>query len=38
VGAALAFTGFLLAMVVYFRQIQKGVTEKVSRYELVSEH
>lgn len=44
VGAGLAFTGFLLAVVVYFRQKEKGVereeseNEDVTRYELVTGH
>ncbi|ADB36609.1 MFS transporter [Spirosoma linguale] len=40
VGAALAFAGFGLAMVVYFRQKEKGVdeTEEVTHYELVAGH
>ncbi|GAB3808322.1 MFS transporter AraJ [Spirosoma humi] len=40
VGAGLAFTGFLLAAVVYFRQKEKGVeeNEEIESYELVTGH
>ena len=40
VGAGLAFAGFLLAVVVYFRQKEKRVeeNEEMENYELVTEH
>jgi len=40
VGAGLAFSGFLLAVVVYFRQKERGVeeNEELENYELVAGH